>query len=55
MRDQDEANPGCRFAHPGYACFLTAIDRDIEIVVRPRDKRARKAQRGQITFKPVAA
>jgi hypothetical protein len=23
--------------------------------VRPRDKRARKAKRGQITFKPVAA
>jgi predicted XRE-type DNA-binding protein len=35
--------------------FLTAFDRDIEIVVRPRNKRARKAQRGQITFKPVAA
>ena len=35
--------------------FLTAFDRDIEIVARPRDKRARKARRGQITFKPVAA
>ncbi len=35
--------------------FLTAFDRDIEIVARPRDKRAKKAQRGQITFKPVAA
>ncbi len=35
--------------------FLTAFDRDIEIVVRPRDKRARKARRGQITFKPVVA
>lgn len=35
--------------------FLTAFDRDVEIVARPRDKRAKKAQRGQITFKPVAA
>jgi hypothetical protein len=35
--------------------FLTAFDRDIEIVVRPRDKRSKKAQRGHITFKPVAA
>jgi predicted XRE-type DNA-binding protein len=35
--------------------FLTAFDRDIEIIARPRDKRAKKAQRGQITFKPVAA
>ena len=35
--------------------FLTAFDRDIEIVARPRDKRAKKTQRGQITFKPVAA
>ena len=35
--------------------FLTGFDRDIEIVARPRDKRAKKAQRGQITFKPVAA
>jgi predicted XRE-type DNA-binding protein len=34
--------------------FLTAFDRDVEIVARPRDKRARKAQRGQISFKPVA-
>jgi predicted XRE-type DNA-binding protein len=30
--------------------FLTAFDRDIEIVARPRDKRAKKAQRGHITF-----
>ncbi|MGQ0683202.1 helix-turn-helix domain-containing protein [Bradyrhizobium sp.] len=35
--------------------FLTAFDRDIEIVARPRDKRGKKAQRGHITFKPVAA
>ena len=35
--------------------FLTAFDRDIEIVARPRDKRARKAQRGHITFRPVTA
>jgi predicted XRE-type DNA-binding protein len=35
--------------------FLTAFDRDIEIVARPRDKGARKARRGQITFRPVAA
>jgi predicted XRE-type DNA-binding protein len=35
--------------------FLTAFDRDVEIVARPRDKRARKAKRGQITFRPVAA
>ena len=35
--------------------FLTAFDRDIEIVARPRDKRAKKSQRGHITFKPVAA
>jgi predicted XRE-type DNA-binding protein len=35
--------------------FLTAFDRDIEIVVRPRDKRRKKAQRGHITFRPVAA
>ena len=35
--------------------FLTAFDRDIEIVARPRDKRAKKSRRGQITFKPIAA
>jgi predicted XRE-type DNA-binding protein len=35
--------------------FLTAFDRDIEIIARPRDKRGKKAQRGQITFRPVAA
>jgi Helix-turn-helix domain len=34
--------------------FLTAFDRDVEIVARPRDKRAKKAHRGQITFRPVA-
>src|ERR1700744_884815 len=32
--------------------FLTAFDRDIEIVARPRDKRVNKAERGHITFKP---
>jgi predicted XRE-type DNA-binding protein len=35
--------------------FLTSFDRDIEIVARPRDKRSKKARRGQITFKPIAA
>ena len=35
--------------------FLTAFDRDIEIIARPRGKRSKKAQRGQITFRPVAA
>jgi predicted XRE-type DNA-binding protein len=35
--------------------FLTAFDRDVEIVARPRDKLAKKAHRGQITFRPVAA
>jgi hypothetical protein len=35
--------------------FLTAFDRDVEIIARPRDKRARKAERGQLTFRPVAA
>jgi predicted XRE-type DNA-binding protein len=35
--------------------FLTAFDRDVEIIARPRDKRAKKAPRGQITFRPVAA
>jgi predicted XRE-type DNA-binding protein len=35
--------------------FLTAFDCDIEIIARPRDKRAKKAQRGHITFRPVAA
>src|SRR5450755_447655 len=35
--------------------FLTACDRDVEIVARPRDKRAKKAHRGHITFRPVAA
>jgi predicted XRE-type DNA-binding protein len=32
--------------------FLTAFDRDVEIVARPRDKRANKAERGHITFRP---
>lgn len=35
--------------------FLTTFDRDVEIVSRPRPKRARKSERGQIIFKPVAA
>lgn len=35
--------------------FLTAFDRDIEIIARPRDKRSGKARRGHITFRPVAA
>jgi hypothetical protein len=33
--------------------FLTAFDRDVEIVSRPRPQRAGK--RGRLTFKPVAA
>jgi hypothetical protein len=35
--------------------FLTAFDMDVEIVSRPRPKRAKKSDRGQIIFKPVAA
>src|SRR4051794_18794819 len=35
--------------------FLTAFDLDVEIVSRPRPKRAKKSDRGQIIFKPVAA
>ena len=35
--------------------FLTAFDRDVEIVSRPRTGRAKKSQPGRITFKPVAA
>jgi hypothetical protein len=34
---------------------VTAFGRDVEIVARPRDKRGKKAQRGHITFRPVAA
>jgi predicted XRE-type DNA-binding protein len=34
--------------------FLTAFDRDVEIVSRPRPRR-KDGKRGQITFKPVAA
>jgi predicted XRE-type DNA-binding protein len=34
--------------------FLTAFDRDVEIVSRPRNGRAKKSP-GRITFKPVAA
>jgi predicted XRE-type DNA-binding protein len=35
--------------------FLTAFDRDVEIISRPRPKRTPKSGRGQISFKPVAA
>jgi predicted XRE-type DNA-binding protein len=35
--------------------FLTAFDLDVEIISRPRPKRAKKSDRGQIIFKPVAA
>src|SRR6476620_11062414 len=35
--------------------FLTAFDRDVEIISRPRSKRTKKSERGQIIFKPVAA
>jgi|SRR4051794_19370347 predicted XRE-type DNA-binding protein len=35
--------------------FLTAFDRDVEIVSRPRAGRPKKSPSGRITFKPVAA
>ena len=35
--------------------FLTAFDRDVEIISRPRSRKSKKAERGQIIFKPVAA
>ncbi|MEK4031512.1 helix-turn-helix transcriptional regulator [Methylocystis sp. IM2] len=35
--------------------FLTAFDRDVEIVSRPRPRKAKGGERGHITFKPVAA
>ncbi len=35
--------------------FLTAFDRDVEIISRPRSKQAEPSERGQISFKPVAA
>ena len=35
--------------------FLTTFDRDVEIISRPRLKRTKKSERGQIIFKPVAA
>lgn len=35
--------------------FLTAFDRDVEIISRPRTKQDKKSVRGQISFKPVAA
>src|SRR6266581_9286505 len=31
--------------------FLTAFDRDVEIVSRPRPKHTKKSERGQIIFK----
>jgi predicted XRE-type DNA-binding protein len=34
--------------------FLTAFDRDIEIVSRPRPPQ-QAGERGRVTFKPVAA
>ena len=35
--------------------FLTAFDRDVEIISRPRPKHTKKSPSGRITFKPVAA
>ena len=35
--------------------FLTAFDRDVEIISRPRSRKSKKAERGQIIFKLVAA
>jgi predicted XRE-type DNA-binding protein len=35
--------------------FLTAFDRDVEIVSRPRTRKAKDGGRGHITFKPAAA
>ena len=35
--------------------FLTAFNRDVEIISRPRFRKSKKAERGQIIFKPVAA
>lgn len=35
--------------------FLTAFDRDVEIVSRPRSKTTRKSKAARIIFKPVAA
>jgi predicted XRE-type DNA-binding protein len=35
--------------------FLTVFDRDVEIVSRPRPKKAKNGPRGSITFKPGAA
>lgn len=35
--------------------FLTAFDRDVEIISRPRPGKAKDGERGHIIFKPVAA
>ena len=35
--------------------FLTAFDRDVDIVSRRRSKKAKQAVRGRISFKPEAA
>jgi predicted XRE-type DNA-binding protein len=35
--------------------LLTAFDRDVEIVCRPRASRDKDGERGRVTFKPVAA
>jgi predicted XRE-type DNA-binding protein len=35
--------------------FLTAFDLDVEIVARPRPRRGKKSDRGQVIFKPAAA
>lgn len=35
--------------------FLTAFDRDVDIVSRPRPKRTKHASRGTVSFKPKAA
>jgi predicted XRE-type DNA-binding protein len=35
--------------------FLTAFDRDVEIVSRPRPAAERATSHGHITFKPVTA
>lgn len=35
--------------------FLTTFDRDVEIVARPRSKRAKKTERGHVVFRTAAA
>jgi predicted XRE-type DNA-binding protein len=34
--------------------LLTAFDRDVEIISRPRPKRTKNSERGQIIFRPAA-